>query len=84
MEDNGLSKSVQKRLAHQRFASSMPATDLRFHVRFLSGQTVVAEIPGIRPIDSATLTVGDMQDVVATEQLLEKLTGLRVHIEQVS
>jgi len=58
--------------------------ELRYVIRFKSGPTTVAEVPGIRTVDGDRVTVQDLQQIIPTEQLLEKLTGLRVHIEQVN
>lgn len=55
---------------------------LMFKLVFKRGQETVAEVQG-HEIDSDNVTVADMQRVIETEQFLEKLTGLRVHIEQV-
>lgn len=57
---------------------------LRFKVTFKRGQRTVAEVLGQDEVDVTRLTVGEVvQQVTETEQFLEKLTGLRVHIEQV-
>lgn len=56
---------------------------MRVRITFLSGQQKVAEVDAVREIDRDNLTVEDMENIVPAEQLLEKLTGLRVHIEQV-
>ena len=58
---------------------------LRFQLTFKRCPEVVAIIEGQRDIDAANLNIGEPTDeVLATEQFLEKLTGLRVHIEQVN
>lgn len=58
---------------------------LQFKVTFKSGTKTIAEVAGREDIiDARNLTVEDVvEKVVETEQFLEKLTGLRVHIEQV-
>lgn len=55
--------------------------ELRFKIIFKQGPATVAEIVGIpRPLDA--LTAGDVGErIIETEQYLERLTGLRVHIE---
>ena len=58
--------------------------NLRFQIVFKRGQTVVATVAGIKETDGEHLTVGELEQVIPTEQLLEKLLGLRVHIEQVA
>ena len=58
---------------------------LQFKVTFKQGTKTVAEIIGRDDAaESGTLTVADLtENVIKTEQFLERLTGLRVHIEQV-
>lgn len=57
---------------------------LRFNITFKSGQKVVAVVEGKTDVEAANLTVADVHErTIETEQFLEKLTGLRVHIEQV-
>lgn len=56
---------------------------LAFKVTFKKGLKTIAEVQGDAK-DAANLTVGEVTErVVETEQFLEKLTGHRVHIEQV-
>jgi hypothetical protein len=56
---------------------------LAFRIVFKKGPKVVAEVEGDGK-DAGQLTVQEVTEtVVATEQFLERLTGLRVHIEQV-
>lgn len=58
---------------------------IRFKLTFKSGPNVVATVDGVREVDGDIVTVQDVTEgVIAAEQLLEKLTGLRVHIEQVA
>jgi flagellar biosynthesis chaperone FliJ len=58
---------------------------LKFNVTFKSGTRTVAKIEGQQDIEASKLTVGEVvEQVQATEQFLEKLTGYRVHIEQVN
>ena len=58
---------------------------LQFKLTFKHGTKTVAEVLGLQDrIDAGGLTVEDVvENVVKTEQFLERLTGLRVHIEQV-
>ena len=56
--------------------------DLKFKITFKRGPETVAEVVGYEK-SSDHLTLGEMEKVIPTEQFLEKLTGLRVHIEQV-
>jgi|SRR5580765_621589 len=58
---------------------------LQFRITFRSGSKVVAEVLGLEDkIDASRLSVEEVTaKVIETEQFLEKLTGLRVHIEQV-
>ncbi len=56
--------------------------ELLFKITFLRGQKIQAVVQGAKLIDGMLrLTVGDLDKIVATEQLLERLTGYRVHIE---
>jgi len=59
------------------------AVKLKFKVTFKRGQKVVATVEGERTLQSDELTVGDVEKIQQTEQFLEKLTGCRVHIDQV-
>jgi hypothetical protein len=58
---------------------------LQFKVTFKNGTKTVAEIVGREDVvDAGNLTVQDVvENVCETEQFLERLTGLRVHIEQI-
>lgn len=57
--------------------------NFKFKIEFLRGAEVIASVTGIKVVDGEHLTVAEMQQVIPTEQFLEKLLGLRVHIEQV-
>ena len=54
---------------------------LKFKLTFKLGPEIIATVEGReRPMDA--LNVGDItQRIIETEQYLERLTGLRVHIE---
>lgn len=57
---------------------------LQYKITFKRGTKTVAEVLGNEDIEAAKFTVDDVyRKVIATEQFLEQLTGLRVHIEQV-
>lgn len=58
---------------------------MQFKLTFKQGTKTVAEVTGLADrIDAANLTVEDVVEGVAkAEQFIEKLTGLRLHIEQV-
>lgn len=60
--------------------------ELRFNVTFKSKNgKLVAEVEGTKPIGMDQLTVAEVTEKIAeTEQFLEKLTGLKVNIEQVA
>jgi hypothetical protein len=54
---------------------------VRFALVFKSGVTEVARVEG-RPRPADLLTVEDVQEkLIACEQYVERLTGLRMHIE---
>ena len=56
---------------------------LAFKITFKKGTKVVAEVMGDGK-DAGDLTIAEVTEkVTETEAFLEKLTGLRVHIEQV-
>lgn len=57
---------------------------MKLRITFKKGLEVVAEVNAVRPIDRDHTTVADMERIIETEQWLEKMTGLRVHIEQVA
>jgi hypothetical protein len=58
---------------------------MQFRLTFKSGTKTVGEVTGLENrIEASNLTVEDLvENVIKTEQFLERLTGLRVHIEQV-
>lgn len=57
---------------------------LRYTVTFKLGQREVAKVEGHHSIDAGNLTVAEVTEKVQqTEAFLEKLTGYRVHIEQI-
>jgi len=58
--------------------------ELKFRLRFLKGTNVVGEIVGVdRKLEH--FRIDDLADkIIETEQYLERLTGIRVHIEQVN
>lgn len=57
---------------------------MKFNVTFKLGTKVVATIEGVRELSGAQLTIAEVTEKIhETEAFLEKLTGLRVHIEQV-
>jgi len=58
---------------------------LKFNVTFKNGLKTVATVEGVKEVDTKDVTVNDLGEAVhQVEQHLEKLTGLRVHVEQVS
>lgn len=58
---------------------------VQFKVTVFQGTKKVTEFVGREGgIDVGRLTIADVTErVIETEQFLEKLTGLRVHIEQI-
>ena len=56
-------------------------SEVRFKITFKFGPEVIAVVEGLeRPAEA--LNVGDVTErIIETEQYLERLTGLRVHIE---
>lgn len=58
---------------------------MQFEIVFKNGPKTVTIVRGREEgIETANLTVADVtEQVLATEQFIEKLTGLRVHINQV-
>lgn len=59
--------------------------ELKFRITFKRSTKVVAIVEGEHAIDAKSLTVGEVvEGVHQTEAFLEKITGLRVHIEQVN
>lgn len=60
--------------------------ELQFDVVFKKGTKEIARVSGskLSEIVSNNLTIGELvEKVTETEQFLEKITGVRVHIEQV-
>ena len=59
--------------------------ELRFRLVFKSGTKVIATVEGQRDVRAGDLTVAEVvEQVQQTEQFIEKLTGYRLHIEQVN
>ena len=57
---------------------------MQFTVTFKQGTKTVAEVMGRENPNAGELTINEVvEEVAKAEQFLEKLTGLRVHIEQV-
>jgi len=57
---------------------------MQFKLTFKQGTKTVGEVVGRENPDAGNLTISEVTEkVVETEQFIEKLTGLRVHIEQV-
>ena len=56
---------------------------VQFSITFKQGTRTVATVHGREGgVDAANLSVGDVvENVLKTEQFLERLTGLRVHID---
>jgi len=52
---------------------------MRFKIRIKKGLETVAEVKGILESD---VKVSELEKIIETEQFLERLTGLRVHIEE--
>lgn len=58
---------------------------VQFQIVVKNGLKTVAEVTGREEgVDAGTITVADLtENVIRTEQFLERLTGLRWHINQV-
>jgi hypothetical protein len=57
---------------------------LRFAITLKKGASTVARAEGLER-DPSALTVEEVNEkVIATEQFIERLTGLRCHIEQIN
>jgi hypothetical protein len=55
---------------------------LQFNLTFKRGPKTVATIEGQRTVDAGQLTVAEMSEKIPeVEQFIEKLTGVRLHIE---
>jgi hypothetical protein len=59
-------------------------TVTRFEIVVKRGISEVCKIEAAMNTPLNAITLADMQRVIATEQFLEKLTGLRFHINQIS
>jgi len=55
-----------------------------FNIVFKKGLSTVSKIYGGKSVRKEDLTIAEWEKVLEMETLLEKLTGFRVHIEQVS
>lgn len=56
---------------------------MKFNVVFKRGATTVNTVIGVVDLSNDQITVGDLKAALAAEQVIERLTGVRVHIEQV-
>ena len=57
---------------------------MQFKLTFKQGTKTIGEVTGRENPDAGNLTISEVTEkVIETEQFIEKLTGLRVHIEQV-
>lgn len=57
---------------------------IQFKVTYKNGAKVVSEVLGRECDSAADMTLSAVTEkVIETEQFMEKLTGLRCHIEQV-
>jgi hypothetical protein len=54
---------------------------MKFRIIFKRGINTVAQVVG-GEISKDLLSMADLERVIETEQYLERLTGLRVHIEE--
>jgi hypothetical protein len=55
---------------------------MKFELIFTRGLQTVAHIKGIRELSKEELNLKELEQVITTEQFIEKLTGLRVHINE--
>ena len=55
---------------------------MRFTITFKKGLKVIAHIEGVKNVDKRTLTVDELDKILEVEPFIEKLTGLRVHINE--
>jgi hypothetical protein len=58
------------------------SSTLKFGVVIKKGVTTLASVEGV-PRNSELITFEDVNKVIEVEQWLEKLTGLRFHIQQI-
>lgn len=54
---------------------------MTFKIKFIRGMLTIATIDGIRELNKDEVTMGDVEKLIETERFLEKLMGLRVHID---
>lgn len=67
-----------------RFLKGDYSVEMKFSVTFKRGLETVAFVEGQKLLSSDDVRIDEVIDkVLSTEQFLEKLTGFRVHIEQV-
>lgn len=53
---------------------------MKFRLIFKQGLVVIAEISGVRDFPPPTIEISTAEDVITCEQVIERLTGLRVHV----
>lgn len=56
---------------------------MKFNLVFKKGLCTVARVEGTKTVSKHDLTLAEWEQVLATEALVEKLTGVRLHIEEV-
>ena len=54
---------------------------MKFKIKFLYGLKILGEVEGLRDVNENEITMEYIQKVLDTEKFIEKLTGLRVHID---
>lgn len=53
-----------------------------FQITIKNGPQTLIAFTGIKDVDKTELTRADMEKLLETEQLLEKVTGYRFHINE--
>jgi len=57
--------------------------ELKFKLTFKQGVQDVAVIIGVRDVKGSEITLAELDRIPEVEAFIEKLTGLRLHIDQV-
>jgi hypothetical protein len=55
---------------------------MKFEIIFTKGLQTVAVVKGIKEVSKEELNLKELEQVITTEAFLEKLTGIRVHINE--
>lgn len=54
---------------------------MKFKITLLKSGKVVHTIEGFKEVDTQSISTEEMQDIIVLEQVIEKFTGYRAHVD---